>query len=165
MARTSVRRSHDGALLLRTLDEGFNRATWNGTNLRASLRGITPAEAGWRPPQAKHSVAQIVLHCAYWKSIVRGRLLRDRKRTFPLEGTDWFETPPQLSDGQWADYLKLLDDAHRQLRQTVHSLELSYSSEAARKAARQVFGIAMHDVYHTGQIAMIRAQHRRIHAG
>ena len=79
MVETTVRRARDPAMLLAILDEAYNRRTWSGTNVRKSLRGITAAGAAWRPPHARHNIAQIVLHLAYWKTIVCGRL--DRERT------------------------------------------------------------------------------------
>ena len=34
---------------LDAIDEAYGRKSWHGTNLRGSLRGVTPAEALWRP--------------------------------------------------------------------------------------------------------------------
>jgi hypothetical protein len=165
MVGTTVRQARDPALLLGILDEAYNRRTWSGTNVRKSLRGITAAGAAWRPPHARHNVAQIVLHLAYWKTVVCGRLDPERKRPFPLAGSDWFEVPARLGEAQWAHSLKLLADAQRRLRQAVASVDLSDASKAGRDRARLAYGIAMHDMYHAGQIAMIRAQHGRVHGG
>ncbi len=165
MVGTTGRHTRDPLPLLAILDEAYNRRTWSGTNVRKSLRGITAAGAAWRPPHARHNIAQIVLHLAYWKTIVCGRLDRERKRAFPLEGSDWFETPARLGEAQWDGYIKLLADAHRRLRQAAASVDLSSASESGRDRARQVYGIAMHDMYHAGQIAMIRAQHGRVNGG
>jgi hypothetical protein len=165
MVGTTVRQAGNSSLLLAILDEAYNRRTWSDMNVRKSLRGITAAGAAWRPPHARHNIAQIVLHLAYWKTIVCGRLDRERKRAFPLEGSDWFETPARLTEAQWDGYIKLLADAHRRFRQVAASVDLSPASEAGRDRASRVYGLAMHDMYHAGQIAMIRAQHGRANGG
>ncbi len=153
----------DRRLLLRIVEESYDRSTWNDTNLRSSIKGVSAHEARWRPRRARRNVAEIVLHCAYWKYIVRRRLLGDRRQTFPLKGSNWFEVAARLTEGQWSDYVALLQEQHKKLCQTLRTLEreLLYSSSSSRELTRQVFGVAMHDAYHTGQIRLIRALYGR----
>ena len=56
MVRTPLWQADDGALLLAIVDEAYNRRTLSDTNVRKSLRGITAAEAAWRPAHARHNV-------------------------------------------------------------------------------------------------------------
>ncbi len=153
----------DRRLLLRIVEESYDRSTWNETNLRSTIRRVGAREAGWRPRHAKRSIAEIVLHCAYWKYALRRRLLGDRRGTFALKGTNWFEVPARLSDEQWSGYVALLDEEHKKLRGAIRRTEqpLLYSSGSARGLTQRVFGVAMHDAYHTGQIRLIRALYRR----
>ena len=76
----------DRQLLLRMVEEAYRQSTWNGTNLRASLKHLTTEQADWRPPHARYNIAEIVLHSAYWKFAIRKRLTGDRKATFALKG-------------------------------------------------------------------------------
>ncbi|HEM45638.1 MAG TPA: hypothetical protein ENO23_01200, partial [Alphaproteobacteria bacterium] len=80
-------------LLLASLDEAFDRSAWHGATLWGTLRAVRSEEAAWRPAPHRHSIWEIALHCAYWKYVVRRRLTGDRRRTFPLAGSDWFERP------------------------------------------------------------------------
>ena len=146
----------DGDLLLRILEEGYRRSTWNDTNLLKAIKGVGPSEAAWRPEHGRHNIAEIVLHCAYWKYMVRRRLLGDRRRTFPLKGSDWFEVEAPMTEARWTECVKLLDDHHENL--------LAAAKQAGRARAEQVYGIAMHDAYHTGQVHLIRAMYGR-HVG
>ncbi len=141
----------DRQLLLRMVEEAYRQSTWNGTNLRASLQHVSLHQAGWRPPHARHSIAEIVLHSAYWKFAIRRRLAGDRKARFAFEGKDWF------------DVIEPLDDEHGKLRQAIRQSEreLTYGSRTGRELVRKLFGVAMHDAYHTGQIHLIQAQHQR----
>jgi hypothetical protein len=72
----------DRLLLLQMIEEAYQLPNWNGTNLRSALRRVTPEMAGWRPPHARRSIADIVVHCAYWKYALRRRLSGARRGTF-----------------------------------------------------------------------------------
>jgi len=53
------------------LDDCYQRKAWHGPNLRGSLRGVTDADALWRPAKGRHNIAELAIHCAYWKYTVR----------------------------------------------------------------------------------------------
>src|SRR5262245_25839273 len=110
------------ALLLRLLDEAYEKKAWHGANLRGSVRGLTAAQAGWRPRADRHSIADIVVHAAYWKYAVRRRLRGDKRGSFPLKGSNWFDLPEPLTEAAWKEYLTLLDVEHRPLRAVVAGL-------------------------------------------
>ena len=59
--------------LLAIIDQAYNRKSWHGTNLRGSIRGLTAAEAAWRPARDRHNVWEVVVHAAYWKYAVTRR--------------------------------------------------------------------------------------------
>ena len=40
-------------MLLALLQEGYERKTWHGPNLRQSLKGFTAKQAAWRPAPRK----------------------------------------------------------------------------------------------------------------
>ena len=67
------------AQLLTALDQAYNRPSWHGTNLRGSIRGVSPAAAARRPRPGRHNIQEIAVHCAYWKYAV-WRLLTGAKR-------------------------------------------------------------------------------------
>ena len=156
----------DRRLLLRILEEAYRQNTWNGTNLRSSLEHLTAERAGWRPPHARHSIAEIALHSAYWKFVIRRRLTGDRRATFAFKGKDWFDVPGALTDERWAELVSVLDDEHARLSDVIRDTdrELGYGSTAGRELARKIFGVAMHDAYHTGQIHLIQTQYERAHS-
>lgn len=166
MTPTTSAIADDRRLLLRMVEEAYRQNTWNGTNLRVSLEHVTTRQAGWRPPHAKYNIAEIVLHSAYWKFAIRRRLTGDRKASFILEGKDWFELERPLDDKAWAELLAVLDGEHKQLVRAIECSEhtLEYGSTADRERVRMIFGLAMHDAYHTGQVHLIQAQYERAHA-
>jgi hypothetical protein len=157
----------DRRLLLRIVEEAYHQSTWNDTNLRSSLQNVTPEQAGWRPPLARHNIAELVLHSAYWKFAVRKRLTDDPDASFPIDGEDWFDVDGPIDPERWNELLTVIDDEHRTLCDAIRQCErkLDYASTAGRELVRKLFGVAMHDTYHTGQIHLILAQHQRSQAG
>src|SRR5262245_26323148 len=74
--------------LVTILDQGFNRRSWHGPNLRGSIRGVSASLAAWRPAPARHNIWEITVHAAYWKYAVWRRLTGGRRGTFPLKGSN-----------------------------------------------------------------------------
>ncbi len=149
-------------ILLRMLDEAFDHKSWHGTNLRGSLRGLTPSEAAWRPSGRRHNIWEITVHAAYWKYAVRRRLLGEKRGSFPLKGSNWFLRPGKGVDAVelWRSDVGLLVTMHRSLREAVAALELDALGHAAAGGKTStlalITGIAAHDLYHAGQIQLLK---------
>lgn len=146
-------------LLLDALDEAFDRKSWHGPNLHASVRGLTAAQAAWRPATMRHNIWEIAVHAAYWKYAVRRTLTGVPRGSFPLKGSNWF-----LRDGAdaaaWRHDLQLLADEHRELRDAVAAIVPDRLGSVARRGgityAALIRGVAAHDVYHAGQIQLLK---------
>ena len=141
------------AMLLALVDEGFDRRSWHGTNLRGALRGVTPAQALWRPGRERHNIWEIVTHAAYWKYTVRRRLTGETRGRFALRGSNFFPAPNTATRTAWRDNVALLTREHRRLRDAAERLE---DRDLARPVGRGrdtigevVRGVAAHDLYHT----------------
>jgi uncharacterized damage-inducible protein DinB len=145
-------------VLLTQIDQAFNRRSWHGTNLRGSVRGLTALEAAWRPRPDRHNIQEIVVHAAYWKYVVTRRLTGEKRGSFPLKGSNWF--PRQGSDtAAWRTDLRLLEDCHGRLRATIATLEpesLRRKVGGSETALSLVSGIIAHDLYHAGQIQLLK---------
>lgn len=159
----SDRRKLDRTLLLRLLDEAFNKSAWHGPNLRGSIRRVSGTLARWRPRRGRRNIAEIVVHCAYWKYVLHRRITDGKRGSFPLKGSNWFAVPVKLTEEQWKDYVKLLDDTHRAVREAVAAAAWSRLAAGpgggSDAPAGHVYGTAMHDVYHAGQIQTLKALH------
>ena len=146
--------------LLGLLDEAYKRAAWHGPNLRGSIRGLTSYQAAWRPKAGRHNIAEIVVHAAYWKYVVRRRLLGEKRGSFSLRGSNWFVRPIDRTEKGWRDDVALLVREHQLLRAAVAAFPpefLDRSSPGSKTLARRLIaGIALHDVYHAGQIQLIK---------
>lgn len=150
-------------LLLKTIDQGYDRKSWHGTTLRGSLRGVSAAEAAWRPAPDRHNIWELAVHAAYWKYSVTRRLQDGARGSFPLEGSNWFPRPldPEAPDERaWKQDLSLLGQMHRELRAAVAVLTAEDLEKvpggSATTVADMVVGVAFHDIYHAGQIQLLK---------
>ena len=144
--------------LIQALDEAYDRKSWHGTNLRGSLRRISPEEAVARLKRGSHNIWEIAVHAAYWKYVVRRRIVGLRRGSFPLKGTDWFPRPQTVSKAAWEEDLRLLDGEHLKLREAIESLsEKDLDRESGELTlAALIRGVTAHDLYHAGQIQLLK---------
>ena len=162
-------------LLLASIDEGYDKRSWHGTNLRGSLRGVTLEQATFRVKPGAHNIWELMVHAAYWKYDIRRRLTGDKGRSlalsevsakgrrvegFAIEGSDFWTRPLEGTPGEWRRDLQLLEDEHAKLRAAVAAFP---ASRWTRKAPGKPFnfeglvrGVAAHDLYHAGQIQLLK---------
>jgi len=150
-------------LLLSLLDQGFERKAWHGPNLLGTLRGITPAAAAFRPARGRHNIQELIVHCAYWKYAVRRRITGETRGSFPYPGSNWFPRPDRGDARALAADLKLLKGCHRELREVVASFDPARLGERLKVRGwtmrETIAGVAAHDLYHAGQISLLKRLH------
>lgn len=147
--------------LLTLIDQAYDHKSWHGTNLRGSLRGVTPEVAAFRPGRGRHNIWELTLHAAYWKYAAARQLTGDKRGHFPIKGSNFFERPQDASEAAWRKDIALLDDCHRHLREVVERfpvsrLHTSPKAHGAWTVAETISGIASHDLYHAGQIQLLK---------
>lgn len=146
--------------LLFLIDTAYNRVSWHGTNLRGSLRGVSPRQAAWRPGRGRHNIWELVVHAAYWKYVAWRRLTGAKKGSFPLDGSNFITRPVTPTAVALRADLELLDQMHRVLRDAAASVrprELDQGSEQRGVTKRALLtGVAAHDLYHAGQIQLLK---------
>jgi len=124
------------------------------------LRDLPSRVARRRPVRGRHSIWELALHTAYWKYVVRRRVTGDESLTFPRTGANFPAVPARGGEKEWQADLRLLDEQHRLLRAAVAALP---PARLARKRPRAIWTLAeeiqnaaAHDLYHTGQMMMMR---------
>ena len=150
-------------LLLAALDEAFDRKSWHGTTLRGSVRGVNAGRAAWRPGPGRHNIREIVVHAAYWKYALKRRLTGEKRGSFELSGSNWFARPAG-GENAWRRDVDLLDRMHRELRAAVVRLraaDLGRRPGGSFTVAALVRGITAHDLYHAGQIQLLKRLGKR----
>ena len=166
-----MRRAPEIRLLLAILDQAYDHHSWHGTNLRGAIRRVSPAQAAWRPSPRRHNIWELVVHAAYWKYAVWRRLTGEARGSFRIKGSNWFRRPqgpgPQglrksrnAAARAWQSDKALLDEMHASLRQAVGQLSPGrvHSKPRGSKVSNLALlsGVAAHDLYHAGQIQLLK---------
>ena len=147
-------------LLVDALDQGYDKPAWHGTNFRNSLRGLKLPQLLWRPAQKRHNIWEIALHVAYWKYVIRRRIVGGKKGAFPRKPSNFPRIPLSPTTRDWKDDLTLLEESHTALRKTIIELPDSKLHRRIAKSetsyAQIIYGAASHDLYHAGQVMLLR---------
>ncbi len=149
------------ASLLRSLDQAFDERAWHGPNLWSALRGVTPDIALWRPQPDRHTIWELAVHAAYWKYRVLRYVAAAPPQAFDEEGSNWFERTGGTAR-QWSADKAQLKDWHARLRAAAVDFDPARLDAVAYD--RYIYedlllGAAAHDIYHAGQIRLLRRMH------
>jgi uncharacterized damage-inducible protein DinB len=137
---------------------------WHGSPLSAILDGVTAEEAAARPLPGAHTIWELVLHMTGWKSEVRRRL--SGAPAGDPEAGDW-PAAGEATPERWAQARENLELAHRLLVSAVKEFpeaDLYVPANDTRNRELGIgvtyyellHGIVQHDVYHAGQIAILK---------
>jgi len=146
-------------------DRTYRRGNWAGSGVLPALEGVTVETAHWRPHPEQHTIAEIVLHMAYWKDAAAARLA-GRPWTDD-EQEDWRPVPRTAAG--WDQARAELQAAHERLmadlrtlggEQLLTAVSRGDGGEPTR-AIDLAVDVATHDHYHAAQIFVLR----RLHAG
>ena len=129
------------------------------------LRGVTAAQASWRPGPRRKSIWDLALHIAYWNYAVRRRLedhtASDSSARFQRGPSNWPKPMGPANDRAWAADVALVRLEHEQLLRAIASIRPSQltrkpSGKGEWTYAELILGIAQHDAYHIGQIQLMK---------
>lgn len=138
------------------LDWSFEGEAWHGPAVLEAIEGVTAKQASARPIPGAHTIHELVRHIAAWKNVVRRRI--DGEIVRPTDAEDW---PPVAGDGDaaWKSSIAELHEAHRALTERIARLTEADLDRTPRESSvlhRSVHGIVHHDLYHAGQIVLLR---------
>jgi hypothetical protein len=137
-------------LLLDLLDRAFDKRSWHGATLSGAIRGVG-ADVAARSVHGRKSIWQQVLHAAYWKQRVLNHVVGPSR--FPRKGSNWPAVPSDRSEAAWRADVQPLRGTHARLRAAVAALP---AARLERKTIWLIQGAAAHDLYHAGQIKLLR---------
>jgi uncharacterized damage-inducible protein DinB len=140
------------------LQRAFEGNAWHGPSVREVLKGVNAEQAARYPVPGGHSIWEIVLHIAVWESIVCRRLAGEVIVEISDE-EDW-RRPPDTGKVAWKGTQEELLNGHQQLQEAVAGLSDAQLQEAVSGKDYSVYfllhGIIQHDLYHAGQIALLK---------
>jgi uncharacterized damage-inducible protein DinB len=140
------------------LRRSFEGEAWHGPAVLEVLAGVAADQAAARPVAGRHSIWELVLHLAGTYRLVLRRLGGDGAQLSPEE--DWPPVPAVTSEN-WRDTVDTLRRLNQDLRRALRAfpperLDAALVADPPYTAYTQFIGITQHDLYHAGQIAMLK---------
>jgi uncharacterized damage-inducible protein DinB len=137
---------------------------WYGSPRTRFLQDVAAADAVARPMGSAFSIWELVLHMTSWTNEVRRRLAGGAPGE-PKDG-DW-PTVGEPTEARWQAALARLEEAHAALVADVSRLTEADTRRAVGEQrdpalgtgvtiGGMLVGIAQHDAYHIGQLALLR---------
>lgn len=143
--------------ILDQMDRGFAGDAWHGPALESLLDGISAEDASRHPIPGAHSIWELVNHIAAWNSIVGHRAAGEI-----VEVSAEIDWPPvwDSSEVVWKRSLEHMRECRSRLRGIVQKLTEQQLEETVpgENYSRYVMlhGLVQHDLYHAGQIAVLK---------
>ena len=142
------------------LHRALHGKAWHGPAVLEILNGIDARTAAKRPPGGVHSIWEIVRHIRVWDDAAFRRMAGEVVQ--PTGDQDWPKVT-DLSETAWKKTTADLVETHDKLVEAVKAFPDSRLTERVpgKKADYYSFyymlhGIAQHELYHAGQIAILK---------
>jgi uncharacterized damage-inducible protein DinB len=140
--------------LLDQLNRAFGGEAWHGPAVRNLLDGISEQQAKQHPIVNGHSVLELVVHIGTWMDVVARRLGGNIVESTTVQ--DWSD----VTETSWQRALEELERAESRLCDAVARLsneDLEKPVPGARRTLHsEILGALQHNVYHAGQIALLK---------
>ena len=146
------------ARLADQIRRAFEGDAWHGDSIKELLTGVTAETAAAKPIKDAHSIWELALHIAAWDDAVLRRI-----GGAAVELTRQQDFPPvkDTSPAAWRRALSYL--THSQLIKAVAAFPDSRLNDQAPGKTEDYYdfyymfsGIVQHELYHAGQIALLK---------
>lgn len=145
--------------ILDQLKRAYEGNAWHGPSVKEVLAEVTAEQAHARPLTNAHSIWELVRHIAVWEDVGRRRLEGDRAQIEISSPEDW-PPPEDASEAAWEQAKAVLDRGHKALVKAIARVSESRLDEPVFEGMSTVYvtlhGVIQHDLYHAGQIAMLK---------
>jgi uncharacterized damage-inducible protein DinB len=151
------KRESEAANIADQLRRAFDGSAWHGPALFEILADIDAATAAARPIANVHSIWELVMHISVWD---RSGLVRLGGEKYQPTGEDNFPPVVRTSEVAWRNTLTNTKKTHDKLVSTVAALPDARLWDRVPGKRYDFYhllhGIAQHELYHAGQIAVLK---------
>lgn len=153
------------ARLADQIRRAFDGEAWHGDSVVEILKGVNAKSAAGHPIKNAHSIWELVLHIATWDGVTVKRIAGRA-----VEPSDAENFPPvkDASETAWQKAIENAKHSHNQLVKAVASFPDSRLQEQVpgkNEPHHNFFylfsGIVQHELYHAGQIALLKKAQTR----
>jgi uncharacterized damage-inducible protein DinB len=140
------------------LRRAFDGNAWHGPSVLELLEDVDAATAAAKPVPDVHSIWELLLHIAVWDNAGMVRLAGQK---YQPTGTANFPIVPRKStEAAWRKAVADTKRIHEKLIKTVAALPESRLRDRVPGKRYDFYhmlhGIAQHELYHAGQIAILK---------
>ncbi|MEO6685904.1 MAG: DinB family protein [Dyadobacter sp.] len=133
---------------------------WYGPSVVEALRDVTPKMAELRLSANTHSIAEIVYHMTTWRIFTVRKIQGDEEFDIKTEDKDWKKIPV-VDDFEWEAIQMELSLSQEELVSELEKIENDSFLEEFVPGRdysyyTMIHGVIQHDVYHAGQIGLIK---------
>jgi uncharacterized damage-inducible protein DinB len=155
----------EAARLADQIHRAFAGDAWHGDSMRELLNGVDAATAAAHPIKGAHSIWELVLHIAAWDDAVRRRT---GETAVTLNDEQNFPPVKDASEATWHRAIEHLKRTHDELVKAVAAFHDSRLLEQVPGKTESYYtfsymfsGIVQHELYHAGQIALLKKAQAR----
>lgn len=151
---------NESARIADQLHRAFFGGAWHGPSLQEALHGVNAEAAADHPIPSGHSIWELLYHLHAW--IVEAEATARGKAYESLQGdSDW---PPvtDTSTAAWERALATIERAQESLEEAVRGFPEEKLGDGERSFYYLLHGIAQHNLYHAGQIVLLKKCDPRI---
>ena len=139
------------------LRRAFEGDAWHGPGLLELLEDVDASTAAAKPVPSAHSIWELVLHVAVWDGAALTRLGGTKCQPAGLAN---FPAVRDAGEPAWRKTLAETTRVHERLVKTVAALPDSRVADRVPGKRYDFYhmlqGIAQHELYHAGQIALLK---------
>ena len=144
------------------LHRAYAGGAWHGPALGQLLRGVSAKQAAARPLRGAHTIWELVLHITAWKRAVYRRM---QGKALALSPAENFPPMPKATTANWRKTLAALWTAQNDLHRAISALPESRLKKIVPGKRYSLYfmlhGLVQHDLYHAGQIALLKKMRRK----
>jgi uncharacterized damage-inducible protein DinB len=138
----------------------FGGEAWHGDSVLEILKGVDARTAAAHPIPGAHSIWELLLHIAAWDDVI---LRRADGAAVELLEAENFPAVIDASGSAWRNTIESASQTHDRLVATVAAFpdsrlqeQVPGKTEAYHNFYYMFAGIAQHELYHAGQIALLK---------
>jgi len=139
------------------LRRAFYGSAWHGPSVLELVKDIDAKTAAAKPLDEVHSIWELLLHVAAWD---RAGLIRLGGKKCQMKGAKNFPPVTAPTDAAWRETVARVQSTHDELVETVAGLPESRLRDQVPGKRYDFYhmlhGIAQHELYHGGQIAILK---------
>jgi uncharacterized damage-inducible protein DinB len=145
--------------LLRQYEMVLRGDAWHGDAIWQILDGVSPECAAHRPLADVHTIWEVVMHMTFWEGVAGKRLAGQRAG---LDEALNFPAMPAVTEANWQKTLERFRASNEEFSNALSKLDAARVDDLTAAGKRSFYdeahGVIQHNVYHAGQIALLKKE-------